>query len=95
MPVLPSCRHLFVRIASGKNQWCSEVMSLRVATTDLIYVLSVVLDEYINAQKQANGFDLRYTETMSPSEKDWRDCSNVLSRRDFTELKTSGWSESK
>lgn len=53
------------------------------------------MDEYINAQKQANGFDLRYTDTMSPSEKDWRDCSIVLSRRDFTELMTSGWSESK
>ncbi|SIR15274.1 hypothetical protein SAMN05421840_1102 [Shewanella morhuae] len=68
-------------------------MSLRVATTGLMYVLSVVLDEYINAQKQANGFDLRYTETMSPLEKDWRDCSNVLSRRDFNELMTSGWSQ--
>lgn len=52
------------------------------------------MDEYINAQKQANGFDLRYTDTMSPSEKDWRDCSNVLSRRDFTQLMTSGWSDS-
>lgn len=53
------------------------------------------MDEYINAQKQANGFDLRYTDTMSPSEKDWRDCSNVLSRRDFTQLMTTGWSENK
>lgn len=52
------------------------------------------MDDYINAQKQANGFDLRYTDTMSPSEKDWRDCSNVLSRRDFTQLMTSGWSDS-
>lgn len=34
-------------------------------------------------------------ETMSPSEKDWRDCSNVLSRRDFTELMMSGWNENK
>lgn len=50
------------------------------------------MDEYINAQKQANGFDLRYTETMAPSEKDWRDCANVLSRRDFTELMMTGWS---
>lgn len=50
------------------------------------------MDEYINAQKQANGFDLRYTETMVPSEKDWRDCANVLSRRDFSELMMTGWS---
>jgi superfamily II DNA/RNA helicase len=49
------------------------------------------MDEYIDAQKQANGFDLRYTSTMEPSEKDWRDCSDVLSRRDFSELMTSGW----
>jgi SNF2 family DNA or RNA helicase len=53
------------------------------------------MDEYIDAQKQANGFDLRYTSTMEPSEKDWRDCSDVLSRRDFSELMTSGWSETK
>ena len=53
------------------------------------------MDKYINAQKQANGFDLRYTETMSPSEKDWRDCNEVLSRRDFNELMTSGWDKIK
>ena len=53
------------------------------------------MDEYINAQKQANGFDLRYTATMTPSDKDWRDCSEVLSRRDFTELMTAGWGERK
>ena len=49
------------------------------------------MDDYINAQKEANGFDLRYTATMTPSDKDWRDCSEVLSRRDFTELMTAGW----
>lgn len=48
------------------------------------------MDEYIDAQKQANGFDLRYTSTMAPSEKDWRDCSDVLSWRDFSELMMSG-----
>ncbi len=53
------------------------------------------MDEYINAQKEANGFDLRYTATMTPSDKDWRDCSEVLSRRDFTELMTAGWGETR
>ena len=53
------------------------------------------MDEYIDAQKTANGFDLRYTSTMEPTEKDWRDCSDVLSRRDFSELMMSGWSETK
>ena len=37
------------------------------------------MDEYIDAQKEATGFDLRYTTTTAPSEKDWRDCSEVLS----------------
>jgi hypothetical protein len=49
------------------------------------------VDEYINAQKQATGFDLRYTTTMQPSEKDWRDCSVVLSRRDFAVLMSAAW----
>lgn len=51
------------------------------------------MDEYINAQKQANGFDLKYTETMSPSDRDWRDCSKVLSQRDFGELMRAGWGD--
>ena len=49
------------------------------------------MDEYINAQEEATGFDLRYTTTMEPTEKDWRDCSEVLSRRDFAELMSAGW----
>jgi hypothetical protein len=53
------------------------------------------MDEYIDAQKQANGFDILYTSTMSPSERDWRDCSDFLSRRDFSELMTAGWNEIK
>lgn len=57
---------------------------------DDIETLSEKMDEYINAQKQATGFDLRYTATMQPSEKDWRDCSQVLSRRDFAVL-SAAW----
>lgn len=49
------------------------------------------MDEYINAQKKANGFDLKYTETMSPTDKNWRDCFKVLSQRNFGELMRSGW----
>lgn len=59
---------------------------------DDIETLGEKMDEYINAQKEATGFDLRYTTTMAPSEKDWRDCSEVLSRRDFVELMSNGWS---
>jgi ERCC4-related helicase len=58
---------------------------------DDIETLGEKMDEYINAQKQATGFDLRYTSTMQPSEKDWRDCSQVLSRRDFAALMSAAW----
>jgi superfamily II DNA or RNA helicase len=49
------------------------------------------MDEYISAQKEATGFDLRYKTTSAPSDKDWRNCTEVLSRRDFAELMASGW----
>ena len=63
-----------------KDEWIEDIETL-----------GEKLDEYINAQKQATGFDLRYTTTMEPTEKDWRDCAEVLSRRDFAELMRSGW----
>lgn len=58
---------------------------------DDIETLGEKLDEYIDAKKTATGFDLRYTGTMAPPEKDWRDCSAVLSRRDFATLMSAGW----
>jgi len=58
---------------------------------DDIETLGEKMDEYINAQKHATGFDLRYTTSMQPSEKDWRDCSRVLSRRDFAVLMSAAW----
>ncbi|MEO1019111.1 MAG: phospholipase D-like domain-containing anti-phage protein [Pseudomonadota bacterium] len=61
---------------------------------DDIETLDEKMDEYINAQKEATGFDLRYKTTAEPSDKDWRDCTEVLSRRDFMELMTSGWTKS-
>ena len=63
-----------------KGEWIEDVESL-----------GEKIDEYIDAQKEATGFDLRYTSTMNPSEKDWRDCSKVLSRRDFAQLMNLGW----
>lgn len=63
-----------------KDEWIEDIETL-----------GEKMDDYIDAQKEANGFDLRYNTSMSPSEKDWRDCSDVLSRRDFTELMTNGW----
>ncbi len=58
---------------------------------DDIETLGEKIDEYIDAQKEATGFDLRYTATIEPTDKDWRDCSEVLSRRDFSELMSEGW----
>lgn len=49
------------------------------------------MDEYIDAQKEATGFDLRYQKSGAPSEDDWRDCAAVLSRRDFSDLMRKSW----
>jgi hypothetical protein len=59
---------------------------------EYIETMSEKMDEYIDAQKQANGFDFCYSSTMEPSKKDRRDCSDVLSRRDFSELMMAGGS---
>lgn len=82
------------RMQDRYNLFGSLPDTIRDEWIEDIETMGEKMDEYINAQKQANGFDLRYTETMAPSDKDWRDCSNVLSRRDFAELMTSGWNES-
>ncbi|WKN22040.1 phospholipase D-like domain-containing anti-phage protein [Azotobacter vinelandii] len=58
---------------------------------DDIETLGERLDEYINAQKTATGFDLRYTGTMMPPEKDWREFTEVLSRRDLATLMSTAW----
>mgnify|MGYP000373200449 FL=1 len=63
-----------------KDEWIEDIETL-----------GEKMDEFINAQKEATGFDLRYTGTMEPPEKDWRDCSEVLSRRDFAVLMTTAW----
>ncbi|RLA45634.1 MAG: hypothetical protein DRR42_19180, partial [Gammaproteobacteria bacterium] len=56
-----------------------------------IETLGEKMDEYIETQNTANGFDLRYNTSLQPSDKDWRDCSKVLSRRDFVSLMTESW----
>jgi SNF2 family DNA or RNA helicase len=58
---------------------------------DDIETLGEKLDEFINAQKTATGFDLRYTGTMMPPEKDWREFTEVLSRRDLATLMSTAW----
>lgn len=63
-----------------KDEWIEDIETLGER-----------LDEYINAQKTATGFDLRYTSTMMPPEKDWREFTEVLSRRDLATLMSAAW----
>ena len=49
------------------------------------------MDKLIEVQREANGFDLRYNNAVEPSGRDWRDCTDVLSRRDFAQLMRNGW----
>ncbi|MGH8074889.1 MAG: phospholipase D-like domain-containing anti-phage protein [Lysobacter sp.] len=63
-----------------KDEWIEDIETLGER-----------LDEFINAQKTATGFDLRYTSTMMPPEKDWREFTEVLSRRDLATLMSAGW----
>ena len=49
------------------------------------------LDKFIDAQKRATGFELRYRQTNDKPDSDWHDCFEVLSRRDFNQLMRSGW----
>lgn len=63
-----------------KDEWIEDIETLGER-----------MDAFISAQKEATGFDLRYTATMAPQEKDWRDCTEVLSRRDFAVLMGAAW----
>jgi hypothetical protein len=63
-----------------KDEWIADIETL-----------GEKMDEYINAQEQATGFDLRYNTTIIPDDRDWRDTASVLSRRDLTELMGRGW----
>jgi superfamily II DNA/RNA helicase len=56
-----------------------------------IETLDEKMDQYIDAQKRATGFDLRYNAYLAASDKDWRDCSEVLSQRDFGTLMRESW----
>ncbi|MCX8099134.1 MAG: helicase, partial [Casimicrobiaceae bacterium] len=64
-----------------KDEWIEDIESL-----------GEKLDEYINAQRTATGFDLRYTATVSPLDKDWRDFTKVLAKGDFTAIISAAWS---
>jgi hypothetical protein len=65
--------------------------TIRDKWIDEIETMGEKMDEYINTQQKATGFDLRYNSTAEPSNRDWRKCTEVLSRRDFAQLKRNGW----
>jgi len=59
---------------------------------DDIETLGEKMDRYIEERRQATGFDLRYNDSIKPSDDAWRDCSAVLARRDLDNLMRQGWS---
>ena len=59
---------------------------------DDIETLGEKMDQYIEERRQATGFDLRYNDTIKPSDDAWRDCAAVLARRDLDNLMRRGWS---
>lgn len=63
-----------------KDEWIEDIETL-----------GEKMDEYIDAQKEATGFDLRYNATLRPSDQDWRDCYAVLSQQDFGTIMREGW----
>ncbi len=56
-----------------------------------IETLGERMDRYIEERRQATGFDLRYNDSIKPTDNAWRDCAGVLSRRDFDNLMRQGW----
>jgi hypothetical protein len=57
-----------------------------------IETLGERMDRYIEERRQATGFDLRYNDSIKPTDNAWRDCAGVLARRDFDNLMRQGWS---
>jgi superfamily II DNA/RNA helicase len=65
--------------------------TIKAEWIDDIENLGQRMDEFIHAQREASGFDLRYSSALEPSARDWRDCAEVLSRRDLSSLLEVGW----
>jgi superfamily II DNA or RNA helicase len=49
------------------------------------------MDRYIEARRQATGFDIRYNTTLEPGANNWRNCAKVFARRDLDSLMGQGW----
>ena len=65
--------------------------TIRDEWIDDIETLGEKMDQYIEERRQATGFDLRYNDTIKPSDDAWRDCATVLARRDLDNLMRQGW----
>jgi superfamily II DNA or RNA helicase len=65
--------------------------TIRDEWIDDIETLGEKMDQYIEERRQATGFDLRYNDTIKPSDDAWRDCAAVLARRDLDNLMRQGW----
>lgn len=63
-----------------KDEWIDDIESL-----------GEKMDQYIEERRRATGFDLRYNDTIRPSDEAWRDCATVLARRDLDNLMRRGW----
>lgn len=75
------CYNLFGSLPDTiKDDWIEDIETL-----------GEKMEQYIEVQKSATGFDLRYKTNLIASDSDWRDCSNVLSQRDFETLMREGW----
>ena len=58
---------------------------------DDLETLGEKMDQYIEERRRATGFDLRYNDSIKPSDDAWRDCAAVLARRDLENLMRQGW----
>lgn len=75
------CYNLFGSLPDTiKDDWIEDIETL-----------DEKMEQYIEAQKTANGFDLRYRSHLTATDSDWRDCANVLAQRNFEDLMREGW----
>jgi hypothetical protein len=58
---------------------------------DDLETLGERMDQFIEVRRTVSGFDLRYHDSIRPSDDAWRDCSAVLARRDLDNLMRQGW----
>lgn len=53
--------------------------------------LDELMDQFIKKKRRATGFDIRYNSCLEADEDEWRNCTQVLSRRDIEDLMRKGW----